>query len=210
MTTEIAPWPTRLPLVAILRGIEPAEVLAHMRELVAAGFDAIEIPLNSPGWERSLPDGVREFGAQTLVGAGTVLTPEKVDRVADLGGRLIVTPHTDTAVIQRSRERGLYTSIGFATPTEAFAALQAGAQSLKLFPSTAFGPAYVKAIRAVLPRGLPLLAVGGVTPENLGAFLEAGCQGAGLGSDLYKPGQAPELTRQRAEAFVQAYRQHHA
>jgi 2-dehydro-3-deoxyphosphogalactonate aldolase len=203
-------WPTRLPLVAILRGIRPDEALAHVRALIDAGFDAIEIPLNSPDWQHSIADAVREYGTQALIGAGTVLTAEDADRVADLGGKLIVTPNTDSAVIGRSRERGLYTAIGFATPSEAFAALRAGAQSLKLFPSSAFGPAYVKAIRAVLPPEVPLLAVGGVTPENLGAFLDAGCQGAGLGGDLYKPGQSPEQTLRRADAFIQAYRQHHA
>ncbi|HEY9132845.1 MAG TPA: 2-dehydro-3-deoxy-6-phosphogalactonate aldolase [Dyella sp.] len=203
-------WPTRIPLVAILRGIRPDEALAHVHVLIDAGFDAIEIPLNSPDWHRSIADAVREYGAQALIGAGTVLTADDADRVADLGGRLIVTPNTDAAVIGRSRERGLYTAIGFATPSEAFAALRAGAQSLKLFPSSAFGPAYVKAIRAVLPPEVPLLAVGGVTPENLGAFLDAGCQGAGLGGDLYKPGQSPEQTHRRADAFIQAYRQHHA
>lgn len=203
-------WPTALPLVAILRGIRPEEAVAHTQELVAAGFDAIEIPLNSPDWQRSIGDTVAAFGKQALIGAGTVLSENLVDEVADLGGRLVVTPNTDEAVIRRSRDRGLYTAIGFATPSEAFAALRAGAQSLKLFPSTTFGPAYVKAIRAVLPKDVPLLAVGGVTPDNLGAFLDAGCAGAGLGSDLYKPGQTPAQTRERADAFIHAYRQHYA
>lgn len=203
-------WPTALPLVAILRGIRPEEAVAHTQALIAAGFDAIEIPLNSPDWQRSIADAVAICGKQALIGAGTVLSDGLVDEVATLGGRLIVTPHTDESVIRRSRDRGLYTAIGFATPSEAFAALRAGAQSLKLFPSTTFGPAYVKAIRAVLPKDVPLLAVGGVTPDNLGAFLDAGCTGAGLGSDLYKPGQTPAQTRERANAFIHAYRQHHA
>jgi len=203
-------WPTALPLVAILRGIRPEEAAAHTQELVTAGFDAIEIPLNSPDWQRSIGDTVTAFGKQALIGAGTVLSESLVDEVADLGGRLVVTPNTDETVIRRSRDRGLYTAIGFATPSEAFAALRAGAQSLKLFPSTTFGPAYVKAIRAVLPKDVPLLAVGGVTPDNLGTFLDAGCTGAGLGSDLYKPGQTPAQTRERADAFIHAYRQHYA
>jgi 2-dehydro-3-deoxyphosphogalactonate aldolase len=203
-------WPTTLPLVAILRGIRPDEAVAHTQELVTAGFDAIEIPLNSPDWQRSIADAVAACGKQALIGAGTVLSESLVDEVASLGGKLIVTPNTDETVIRRSRDRGLYTAIGFATPSEAFAALRAGAQSLKLFPSTTFGPAYVKAIRAVLPKDVPLLAVGGVTPDNLGTFLDAGCTGAGLGSDLYKPGQTPAQTRERADAFIHAYRQHHA
>jgi 2-dehydro-3-deoxyphosphogalactonate aldolase len=203
-------WPTALPLVAILRGIRPEEAVAHTQALVAAGFDAIEIPLNSPDWQRSIADAVGACGKQALIGAGTVLSESLVDEVAALGGRLIVTPNTDESVIRRSRDHDLYTAIGFATPSEAFVALRAGAQSLKLFPSTTFGPAYVKAIRAVLPKDVPLLAVGGVTPDNLGAFLDAGCTGAGLGSDLYKPGQTPAQTRERADAFIHAYRQHHA
>jgi 2-dehydro-3-deoxyphosphogalactonate aldolase len=118
----------------------------------------------------------------------------------------MVTPNPDPDVIRHARRRGLYTAIGFMTPSEAFAALAAGAQSLKLFPSSNLGPSYIKAIRAVLPPDVPLLAVGGVTPENLGQFLDAGCIGAGLGSDLYKPGQPVSRTRERAAAFVKAYR----
>lgn len=199
-------WPTALPLIAILRGITPDEVVAHVEALIAAGFDAIEIPLNSPDWERSIPMAVEAAGDRALVGAGTVLSPELVDKVADLGGHLLVTPNTDPAVIRQGRARGMYTSIGFTTPSEAFTAIAAGAQSLKLFPAAQWGPGYVKAIRAVLPPDLPLLAVGGVTPENVGQFLDAGCIGAGLGGDLYKPGQPVSRTRERAEAFVKAYR----
>lgn len=199
-------WPTALPLIAILRGITPDDIVAHVEALIEAGFDAIEVPLNSPEWQRSIPMALEVAGDHALVGAGTVLTPDAVDAVADLGGHLLVTPNTDPAVIRRGRERGLYTSIGFTTPSEAFAALAAGAQSLKLFPASQWGPGYVKAIRAVLPPDVPLLAVGGVTPENIGQFLDAGCIGAGLGSDLYKPGQPVSRTRERANAFVKAYR----
>ncbi|WP_036139274.1 2-dehydro-3-deoxy-6-phosphogalactonate aldolase [Luteibacter sp. 9135] len=199
-------WPTALPLIAILRGITPDEVVGHVEALIAEGFDAIEIPLNSPDWQRSIPLAVETAGARALVGAGTVLSPEAAAQVADLGGHLMVTPNTDPATIRKARERNLYTAIGFMTPTEAFAALAAGAQSLKLFPSSILGPSYIKGIRAVLPPDVPLLAVGGVTPENLGQFLDAGCIGAGLGSDLYKPGQPVSRTRERAAAFVTAYR----
>jgi len=199
-------WPTALPLIAILRGITPDAVVEHVEALIAEGFDAIEIPLNSPDWQRSIPLAVETAGARALVGAGTVLSPEAAAQVADLGGHLMVTPNTDPATIRKARERNLYTAIGFMTPTEAFAALAAGAQSLKLFPSSNLGPVYIKSIRAVLPPDVPLLAVGGVTPENLGQFLDAGCIGAGLGSDLYKPGQPVARTRERAAAFVAAYR----
>jgi len=196
-------WPTALPLIAILRGITPDEVVAHVEALIEAGFDAIEVPLNSPDWQRSIPLAVEAAGDRAL---GTVLTPEDVDRVADLGGHLLVTPNTDPDVIRQGRVRSMFTSIGFTTPSEAFAAIKAGAQSLKLFPANVYGPAYIKAIRAVLPPDIPVLAVGGVTPENVGQFLDAGCIGAGLGSDLYKPRQPVSRTRERAEAFVKAYR----
>ncbi|MDF3982736.1 2-dehydro-3-deoxy-6-phosphogalactonate aldolase [Luteibacter sp. PPL201] len=199
-------WPTALPLVAILRGITPDEAVDHVEALIAEGFDAIEIPLNSPDWRRSIPLAVDAAGDRALVGAGTVLSPDLVDEVADIGGHLLVTPNTDPAVIRQGVKRGMYACIGFATPSEAFVALAAGAQSLKLFPAANLGPGYVKAIRAVLPPDVPLLAVGGVTPDNLGDYLDAGCIGAGLGSDLYKPGQPVSRTRERAAAFVKAYR----
>jgi len=199
-------WPTTLPLIAILRGITPEDVAEHVEALLQEGFEAIEVPLNSPDWEDSIQRAVRQAGDRALVGAGTVLSAERASRVADLGGTLMVTPNTDPEVIRRARSRGLYTAIGFMTPTEAFAALAAGAQSLKLFPSSNLGPSYIKAIRAVLPPDVPLLAVGGVTPDNLGQFLDAGCIGAGLGGDLYKPGQPVSRTREQAAAFVKAYR----
>ncbi|PTR27365.1 2-dehydro-3-deoxyphosphogalactonate aldolase [Luteibacter sp. OK325] len=199
-------WPTALPLIAILRGITPEDVVEHVEALLQEGFDAIEIPLNSPDWQTSIPLAVQQAGHRALVGAGTVLSADLANQVADLGGTLMVTPNTDPDVIRQARRRGLYTAIGFMTPSEAFAALAAGAQSLKLFPSSNLGPSYIKAIRAVLPPDVPLLAVGGVTPENLGQFLDAGCIGAGLGGDLYKPGQPVSRTREQAAAFVKAYR----
>jgi len=199
-------WPTALPLIAILRGITPEDVVEHVEALLQEGFDAIEIPLNSPDWQTSIPLAIRQAGDRALVGAGTVLSVDLANQVADLGGTLMVTPNTDPDVIRQARRRGLYTSIGFMTPSEAFAALGAGAQSLKLFPSSNLGPSYIKSIRAVLPPDVPLLAVGGVTPENLGQFLDAGCIGAGLGGDLYKPGQPVSRTREQAAAFVKAYR----
>ncbi|CAJ0710849.1 2-dehydro-3-deoxy-6-phosphogalactonate aldolase [Ralstonia mannitolilytica] len=199
-------WTTHLPLIAILRGVRSDEVLAHAQALVDAGFDAIEIPLNSPDWAHSVQLAARALGDHTLIGAGTVLRPEDVDLVVAAGGKLIVTPNTNAEVIRAAAERKLVTCIGCMTATEAFAALDAGAQALKIFPAGNLGPGYVRALKAVLPPEVPVFAVGGITPENLADYLAAGCIGAGLGSDLYRPGQPVERTAERARAFVAAYR----
>ncbi|AWP31065.1 2-dehydro-3-deoxy-6-phosphogalactonate aldolase [Pantoea eucalypti] len=199
-------WQTNLPLIAILRGITPAEAEAHVGALIEAGFDAIEIPLNSPDWATSIAAMVKTFGDQALVGAGTVLTPEQVDQLAELNSKLVVTPNTDPAVIRQAVSHGMTVAAGCATASEAFTALQAGAQALKIFPSSAFGPGYIKALKAVLPPDIPVFAVGGVTPENLQEFLAAGCVGAGLGSDLYRAGQPLSRTIEKAQAFVTAYK----
>ncbi len=199
-------WPTRLPLIAILRGIRPEEALAHCEALIEAGFDTIEIPLNSPDWPTSIRDVAARFGDRALIGGGTVLRPEQADALAEAGGKLVVTPNTRPSLIAHAVQRGLYVAAGFATASEAFDALDAGAQALKLFPATSYGAAHVKALRAVLP-AVPLFAVGGITPDNLKDYLRAGCIGAGLGSDLYKPGQEPARTTQMARAFVDAYRE---
>ncbi|HHA2292326.1 TPA: 2-dehydro-3-deoxy-6-phosphogalactonate aldolase [Enterobacter ludwigii] len=200
-------WQTNLPLIAILRGVTPDEVLAHVGAAIDAGFDAVEIPLNSPQWEKSIPAVVDAFGDKALIGAGTVLQPEQVDQLAQMGCRLIVTPNIHPEVIRRAVGYGMTVCPGCATATEAFAALDAGAQSLKIFPSSAFGPAYISALKAVLPASVPVFAVGGVTPENLAQWINAGCVGAGLGSDLYRAGQSVERTAQQASAFVKAYRE---
>lgn len=198
-------WPTALPLVAILRGITPHEVLAHAQAIADAGFDAIEVPLNSPDWAASVRALVQAEGSRLLVGAGTVLREADVDAVAATGARLVVTPNTNTAVIRHAVAQGLYVAAGFATASEAFAALDAGAQALKLFPATTHGPGHVKALSAVLPP-VPLLAVGGITPANLGDYVRAGCSGAGLGSDLYRPGQDAARSASQARAFADAWR----
>jgi len=200
-------WSTKLPLIAILRGIRPEEAEEHVAALIDAGFDAIEIPLNSPDWELSIANMVTTFGHQALIGAGTVLEPEQVDRLAAINSKLVVTPNTDPAVIRRAVEHGMTVAAGCATASEAFAALKAGAQALKIFPSSAFGPDYIKALKAVLPADVPVFAVGGVTPENLHAFLAAGCVGAGLGSDLYRAGQPVTRTAAQARAFFAAYKE---
>lgn len=202
-------WPTRLPLIAILRGIRPEEAVAHVQALIDAGFDAIEIPLNSPDWRTSIRAVAAQFGARALIGGGTVLREDEVDALAEAGGRLVVTPNTRPALIAHAVQRGLQVAAGFATASEAFAAIDAGAQALKLFPATTYGPGHVKALRAVLPP-VPLFAVGGITPANLAEYLHAGCTGAGLGSDLYKPGQEVARTAAMACAFVNAYRETNA
>ncbi|MCL2893692.1 2-dehydro-3-deoxy-6-phosphogalactonate aldolase [Brenneria tiliae] len=199
-------WNTSLPLIAILRGITPDEVLDHVAALLDAGFDAVEIPLNSPHPYQSIQLAVEHFGGRALIGAGTVLRPEQVDELHKIGAKLVVTPNINPAVIRRAVDYGMTVCPGCATATEAFNALDAGAQALKIFPSVAFGPGYIKALKAVLPPAIPVFAVGGVTPENLADYLGAGCIGAGLGSDLYRAGQSVDVTAQQAHAFVKAYK----
>jgi 2-dehydro-3-deoxyphosphogalactonate aldolase len=199
-------WKDHVPLIAILRGITPDEVEAHVDELIGAGITLIEIPTNSPDWLRSVERAQRHAHGRAIIGAGTVLDSGAVAALAATGAQLMVTPNTDPSLIRDAVAAGLTVAAGFMTPSEAFAAIGAGAQILKLFPASHCGTGYVRAIKAVLPREMPLFAVGGITPDNLGDFLDAGCSGAGLGSDLYKPGQFSDVTRTRAEAFVQSFR----
>ncbi len=201
---ETSPSPFRLPLIAILRGIPADEALGHVQALVEEGYDAIEIPLNSPRCIESIGSAIRNFGHRAWIGGGTVLHLQGVDALADVGARFVVTPHVDAGLIRHAVRRGLHVVAGFGTATEAFAALDAGAGMLKLFPASTYGPQHVRALRAVLPP-VPLFAVGGVTPVTLADFLAAGSTGAGIGGQLYKPGQAVERTRQGARAFRQAY-----
>ena len=206
---DSCPLPFALPLIAILRGITPAEVPAHVDALVEEGYDAIEIPANSPDWEHSVRIAVDAFGQRAMIGAGTVLTTASADALVAAGGRLMVTPNTRPTVIRHAVEHGLQVAAGFATASEAFDALDAGAQMLKLFPASVHGPALVRALRSVLPP-VPLFAGGGVTPDTLSGYLSAGCQGAGIGGELYKPGQPVERTREHARRFRQAYLDHAA
>jgi 2-dehydro-3-deoxyphosphogalactonate aldolase len=199
-------WPARCPLIAILRGVRPDEALSHVDALLAVGFECIEVPTNSPQWERSVQAIARHVGDRALVGAGTVWQPRQLQSLVDARGRLMVTPHTNVALIAQARAAGLTTAIGCATATEAFAAITAGADVLKLFPAAALGVAHVSALRSVLPREVPLFAVGGVRPDNLAEFFRAGCQGAGLGGELYRPGQTAQQTREKADAFIAAWR----
>lgn len=199
-------WTPILPLIAILRGIRPEETVAHVGALIEHGFDTVEIPLNSPGWQTSIGLAVEHFGTRMCVGGGTVLTTAEVDTLAALGARLVVAPNMRPAVIRRALSNGMAVAPGIATPTEAFAALEAGATALKVFPVASVGPGLVRALRAVLPP-VPLYAVGGVTPGNLKEFLVAGCTGAGLGSELYRAGQSASHTADMAKIYVRAFRQ---
>ncbi|WP_304306519.1 2-dehydro-3-deoxy-6-phosphogalactonate aldolase [Pseudacidovorax intermedius] len=195
----------QLPLVAILRGLTPAEAPAIGQALMAAGFGLLEVPLNSPQPLQSIRL-LREQCPAALVGAGTVLTPQQVREVHAAGGQLIVSPCFDAAVVRESVALGMVALPGVLTPTEAFGALAAGAHALKLFPAEMASPAAVKALKAVLPRGTPLLPVGGITPEGMAAWHAAGADGFGIGSALYKPGKASAAVGETAHAFVAAWR----
>lgn len=199
-------WPRlRRSLVAILRGVKPEEVEAIADALFAEGFEAIEVPLNSPDPLRSIAALARMAPDGALVGAGTVLTSDDVDRLADAGGRLMVSPNTDVAVIAHARSRGLVTMPGVFTPTEALAAARAGASALKFFPASVLGPDGIKAIRAVLPADLEIGAVGGVSERDFAAYAATGLRTFGLGSSLYRPGMSAGEVRQRARAAIAAY-----
>lgn len=192
------------PLVAILRGLAPGEAAAIGEALVESGIGIIEVPLNSPEPLASIRRLSAALAGRALVGAGTVLTPEEVARVADAGGQIVVSPNCDPAVIAATVTAGLVSAPGYFTPSEAFTALAAGAHALKLFPAEAAGPAVVKAQRAVLPQDVPLIVVGGVTPEAIPAYRQAGASGFGLGSGLYRPGDTAEAVAARARAYVAA------
>ena len=193
------------PLVAILRGIKPEEAEDAFDALVAAGIGLIEVPLNSPDPMKTISILAKRAEDRAIVGAGTVLTVDDVNAVAGAGGRMIVSPNFDAAVICATKAAGLDSYPGVFTTTEALAAIAAGADALKFFPADLLGPAGIKAIRAILPSGFPVLAVGGVDAGNMKAFLEAGVAGFGIGSSLYKPGiDAKEIGR-RAREMVAAH-----
>ncbi len=195
----------QLPLVAILRGLTPAEAPAIGQALTQAGFGLLEVPLNSP----QPLDSIAALAAQhpeQLIGAGTVMRAADVRNVQAAGGRLIISPHFDVEVVHEALRLDLACMPGVATPSEALAALRAGAHALKLFPAEMIGPSVVKALRAVLPPTVPLLPVGGITPDNMAAYRQAGASGFGIGSALYRPGRSAEQTAQAAQAFIAAWR----
>ena len=194
------------PLVAIIRGVTPGEAESIAAALIEGGIRIIEVPLNSPEPLESIRRIAQAFGDRALVGAGTVLDPAEVERVREAGGRLVISPNTDTAVIRAAVEAGMVSSPGYFTPSEAFAAIAAGAHALKLFPAEAASPKVLKAQKAVLPADVPVLVVGGVTPDSVPAWLEAGADGFGLGGALYRPGQDAKATLDKARAFVAAVR----
>jgi 2-dehydro-3-deoxyphosphogalactonate aldolase len=198
-------WLQPLPLVAILRGLTPQDALSVGTALFDAGLRVLEVPLNSPRPLDSIALLAREFGERCLVGAGTVLTPEQVAQVKDAGGRIIVMPHGDTTVIRAAKAAGLVCTPGVATPTEAFAALAAGADALKLFPAEQLPPPVLKAWSSVLPKGTALLPVGGITPDNMAPYRKAGAAGFGIGSALYSPGIDANEVARRARAFVDGW-----
>lgn len=194
----------RLPLVAILRGITPEEIAAAGEILTEAGFAMIEVPLNSPRPFDSIAHLARQYADTCLVGAGTVIDVADVDRVADAGGRLLVMPHADVAVIGRAVARGMVCLPGAATATEGFAALRAGAAAIKLFPAESLGMATLSAWRSVFPRATRFLPVGGITPDNIPAWRDAGAAGFGLGSALYRAGMEMDELKRNARRFAQA------
>lgn len=192
------------PLVAIIRGVMPADAEATAKAIFEGGIRIIEVPLNSPEPLESIRIIAGALGDRALVGAGTVLDAADVHHVKDVGGRLIVAPNMDPRVIRATIEAGMVSSPGVFTPTEAFAAIDAGAHALKLFPAEGASPAVVRALKAVLPKDIPLIGVGGVRVETVREWLDAGTDGFGLGSGLYRPGQEPQLTLEKAKAFVAA------
>jgi 2-dehydro-3-deoxyphosphogalactonate aldolase len=194
-----------LPLIAILRGVRPAEAMQIGQALIDTGFVAIEVPLNSPEPLASIGHLAAAFGDRALIGAGTVLTAAHIEQIAEAGGRLIVMPHGDPALIRAAKARDLLCVPGVATPTEAFGALEAGAHALKLFPAEALPPQVVKAWRAVLPKEIWLLPVGGIAPATMAPYLAAGANGFGLGSALYRAGMSTPEVATAARAFADAY-----
>jgi 2-dehydro-3-deoxyphosphogalactonate aldolase len=191
------------PLVAIIRGVTPDEAEAIGEALWRGGIRIVEVPLNSPEPLESIRRLAASLGERALVGAGTVLDPADVARVKEVGGRIIVSPSTYAPVIAATAAAGMVSSPGFFTPSEAFEAVRAGAHALKLFPAENASPATVKSQKAVLPKDVPLLVVGGVTPDTMRPWLDAGAQGFGLGGGLYKPGQSPDETERKARAYVE-------
>ncbi len=201
---ELTGWLTRCPLIAILRGVQPDEVLAIGEALERQGVAIVEVPLNSPRPMESIARLAREFGERLLIGAGTVMTAVQVAEIGAAGGRLVVTPHADPAVTRAAKQHGLMAVPGFFTPAEAFGMLAAGADALKLFPAEGASPAVLRALRAVLPAGTAVLPVGGIDASNLAAWQAAGAAGFGIGSAIYRPGDSAETVAAKAHGLIAA------
>lgn len=204
-TTGLRDYLVPLPLIAVLRGITPPEIDSVAAALTEHGFRILEVPLNSPDAFASITRLARSHGARCLVGAGTVLKVAEVGHVADAGGRLIVMPHGDVAIVREAKRRGLACLPGVATLTEAFAALEAGADGLKMFPAEQLSPAVLKAWRAVLPKDALVFPVGGIRPDNMAPFWANGADGFGTGSNLYQPGASADVVRAAAAAYAAVF-----
>lgn len=198
------------PLIAILRGLTPAEAVEVGQALYGAGFRALEVPLNRPGAVECIAALVQSLPADALVGGGTMLTEAHVEQVHAAGGRLMVSPNCDPAVVRRAVALDMLAAPGVATPTEAFAALHAGAHALKLFPAESLGHGGLKALKSVVPAGTDLWPVGGITPESIGPWVKAGATGFGIGSQLFAPGVSASQVAERAHSYVQAWQQSRA
>ncbi|MCR6660157.1 MAG: 2-dehydro-3-deoxy-6-phosphogalactonate aldolase [Asticcacaulis sp.] len=194
-----------LPLVAILRGLRPSEALSIGEVLVEAGFRIVEVPLNSPDPFDSIKLLAQALGKRAIVGAGTVLNVTDVETLHAVGGQICISPNANPDVIRRAKALGLISFPAFFTPTEAFAAIDAGADAIKLFPAELAGTTGLKAMKAVLPKTVPVFPVGGVNPDNMKDFLEAGAAGFGIGSAVFKPGDTPEIVYKKARAFVEGW-----
>jgi 2-dehydro-3-deoxyphosphogalactonate aldolase len=203
---DVRVWLARSPLVAILRGVQPAEVESICAALERAGISIVEVPLNSPRPLESISILSRSFGDRMMIGAGTLTTSSQVEEVAAAGGRLIVTPHADTAIVRAAKNAGLFACPGFFNPTEAFALLDAGADALKLFPAEVLGPPMLKALRAVLPASAVMIPVGGVDADQVAPWMAAGALGLGVGSSIYRPGDSAAVVEAKGRALVAAVR----
>ncbi len=206
MTEKLFKLIEKMPLVAILRGITPSEAVPIADALVKAGFTFMEVTLNSPDWEQSLRLIKEKYGTAVVLGAGTVLTADEVDRVQAVGGQAIISPNMREDVIRRTKELGMLSVPGCYTPTECFNALEAGADILKIFPADTLGTPFIRAINAVLPEGTRICPTGGVTTENMQDFLNVGVSAMGMGSALYKPGRSADEVALAADKFVSVYR----
>lgn len=202
--THFQQWLASCPLMAILRGITPAEVVDVAAVLQKSGMRMVEVPMNSPEAFTSIALLSGRFADDLLIGGGTVTDTTQVARIADAGGKLVVMPHADATLVEAARKKGLAALPGFSTPTEAFAMIAAGASGLKLFPAEANPPKVLRALRAVLPREMPVLPVGSITPEAMAEYWAAGANGFGLGSALYKPGDTAQAVAQKASVFLRA------